>query len=209
MLFPKPRDFSRGIFRFKSTETGSLPTDRDLFRTVSIGVQGTSMFAWQYTLSERERWAVAAYIKGFSGYFQEEAPGEPIILGWEPEMTPARVEQGKQVFQKAGCVDCHGSQGYGDGPSSRDMMDSFGYPIVPRNFHIAAEFKRGHTLRDIALTVSTGNDGTPMPSFKNSLTQDQIWDLASFVLSLEEEQPLTRTRCCPGGTAGPGRTCRP
>ena len=57
------------------------------------------------------------------------------------------------------------AEGYGDGQSADTLKDAFGSPIQPRNFHKAAEFKRGHTLRDIALTISTGNNGTPMPSF--------------------------------------------
>ena len=197
MLYPKPRDFTRGIFRFKTTESGDLPTDRDLFRTVSVGLQGTAMPGWRFVLPEKERWAVVAHLKTFSRYFEEELPADPISLGPEPAITPRVVELGRQLFQKVGCVECHGSQGYGDGPSARGMEDSFGSLISPRNLHVTAEFKRGRTLRDVALTVSTGNDGTPMPSFKDALTQAQVWALASFVMSLEEEQPVIRGPQCP------------
>jgi len=197
MLYPKPRNFTRGIFRFKTTESGDLPTDRDLFRTVSVGLQSTAMPAWRFLLPEKERWAVVAYLKTFSSYFEEELPADPIPLGPEPAITPRAVELGRQLFQKAGCVDCHGSQGYGDGPSARGMEDSFGNVIAPRNLHVTPEFKRGRTLRDVAVTVSTGNDGTPMPSFKDALTQAQIWNLASFVMSLEEEPPVVRGPQCP------------
>jgi cytochrome c oxidase cbb3-type subunit 2 len=186
-LAPAPRNFSRGIFRFKSTPTGSLPTDQDLFRTVSIGVQGTPMPPWRYILSEEERWAVVGYIKTFSDYFQDEAPGTPVTFSSEPSASPERVARGKELFQKH-CIECHGSEGYGDGPSAKNMLDSFNRPIRPRNFHKAGEFKRGHTLRDIALTVSTGNDGTPMPSFKGNMNEEEIWDLASFIMSLAEKK---------------------
>ncbi|MBI4459276.1 MAG: c-type cytochrome [Acidobacteria bacterium] len=186
-LAPRPRDFTRGIFRFKATPTGALPSDQDLFRTVSVGVQGTPMPPWKFILSEEERWAVVNYIKSFSDYFKDEAPGKPVTLGPEPDLTPERVARGKELFQQ-NCEKCHGPNGYGDGPSAVDMEDSFGNPIRPRNYHKTAEFKRGHTMRDIALTVSTGNDGTPMPSFQDSLQEEQIWDLASFVMSLEDKR---------------------
>jgi mono/diheme cytochrome c family protein len=142
---------------------------------------------WKFVLSEEERWAVVNYIKTFSDYFKDEAPGEPVSLGPEPELTAERVERGRKLFRQH-CESCHGPNGYGDGPSSVDMEDSFGNPIKPRNYHKAAEFKRGHTLRDIALTIATGNDGTPMPSFRDSIKQEEIWDLASFVMSLENKK---------------------
>ena len=186
-LAPKPRDFTRGIFRFKASPTGSLPGDQDLFRTVSVGVQGTPMPPWKFVLSEEERWAVVNYIKTFSDYFKDEAPGKPVTLGTEPDVTPERVARGKELFRKH-CESCHGPNGYGDGLSAVGMEDSFGHPIRPRNYHKAAEFKRGHTLRDIALTIATGNDGTPMPSFRDAIKEEEIWDLASFVMSLENKK---------------------
>ncbi|MBI4464012.1 MAG: c-type cytochrome [Acidobacteria bacterium] len=196
-LTPRPRNFTRGIFRFKSTPSGTLPTDKDLFRTVSAGVNGTAMPSWQFVLPEKERWAVVAYLKTLCKDFAEEAAGQPIILAPTPDIRSERVVRGGQVFQK-NCVECHGPQGYGDGPSARNMEDSFGDPIEPRNFHRVAEFKRGHTLDDIALAVATGNDGTPMPSF-SPLGREDIWNVASYVMSLAEttdggSQP---SGCCP------------
>ena len=196
-LYPKPRDFSRGIYRFKTTESGNLPTNRDLFRTISVGLQNTAMPAWAYYLSEGQRWALVAYIKTFSRYFREDPAGEPIVLGPTPEFTAQRVERGQQLFSQVGCADCHGSQGYGDGFAAKGMEDSFGVPIVPRNFHFVNEFKRGRTLGDIALTIHTGNDGSPMPSFHQALSSDQVWDLASFVMSLPVETPTFQGPGCP------------
>jgi cytochrome c oxidase cbb3-type subunit I/II len=196
-LYPKPRNFTRGIFRFKMTESGSLPTNGDLFRTISMGLQGTAMPTWGYYLSEEDRWALVAYIKTLSPYFREEAAGTPIALGTVPELSAARVARGKALYARVGCMDCHGEQGYGDGFAAKDMLDSFGVPIRPRNFHIVGEFKRGRTLRDIALTIHTGNDGTPMPSFHKALTPAQVWDLASYVITLDIETPTFGGRGCP------------
>ena len=42
-LFPKPRDFTKGIFKFQSTPSGSLPTDGDLERTIRNGMPGSAM----------------------------------------------------------------------------------------------------------------------------------------------------------------------
>ncbi|HWP83791.1 MAG TPA: c-type cytochrome [Terriglobia bacterium] len=196
-LYPKPRNFTRGIFRFKTVESGQLPTDHDLFRTISVGLQNTAMPAWGYYLTETGRWALVAYLKTFSPYFQEEPPGEPIVLGAAPEITEQRVKRGERLYATVGCADCHGPQGYGDGFAAAGMEDSFGVPIAPRNFHLAGEFKRGRTLRDIALTIHTGNDGTPMPSFHRALDSEQVWDLASFLMSLPVETPVLQRPGCP------------
>ena len=46
-LRPVPTDFTRGVFKIRSTPTGSLPTDRDLFRTLTRGLHGTAMQPWR------------------------------------------------------------------------------------------------------------------------------------------------------------------
>src|SRR5919109_4965719 len=61
-LKTKPRDFTAGIYKFRSTPSGSLPLDEDIFRTISTGVRGTSMLA-QLQLTNEERRAVAQYLK--------------------------------------------------------------------------------------------------------------------------------------------------
>jgi cytochrome c oxidase cbb3-type subunit 2 len=196
MLDPKPRNFTRGVFRFKSTETGSLPTTRNMYRTISIGVGGTGMPAWESRLTELERWAVIYYVKTFSKKFSEGAPGSSVVLGVEPAVTRQMIAKGKENYAKFGCRQCHGDTGHGDGPSSIGMKDSFGFPIRPRNYHQEEQFKRGRTMRDVALTIATGNDGTPMPSFNAALTREDIWALASYVISMKIEPPAPPRNMC-------------
>jgi mono/diheme cytochrome c family protein len=42
-MYPRPRDYRRGIFKFTSTPYGAKPRREDLVRTVRSGVKGTSM----------------------------------------------------------------------------------------------------------------------------------------------------------------------
>ena len=49
-LDPRPRDFTLGTFKFRTTQSGELPTDADLFRTVSRGLPGTGMQAFDYAI---------------------------------------------------------------------------------------------------------------------------------------------------------------
>lgn len=39
LLHPKPRDFTSGVFKFRTTESGSIPTDEDLATTVKNGLR--------------------------------------------------------------------------------------------------------------------------------------------------------------------------
>src|SRR5207247_2095034 len=52
-LFPRPRDFTIGVFKFRSTPSGSLPTDGDLFRTITRGGRWPRMPTWHES-AERE-----------------------------------------------------------------------------------------------------------------------------------------------------------
>lgn len=185
-LSPAPRDLTSGKYRFKTTPGADMPTDQDLFRTISVGLHGTAMPPWKFLLDEKQRWALVHYIKTFSDWFEEEGAGDPVQLGEDPkDVTSSMVERGKATYVKAGCTQCHGAEGYGDGPSAETMIDSFDNPIRPRNFHKVETFKRGHTLRDIAMTIATGNNGTPMPGYLGAFKPADIWDMAAYVMSLE------------------------
>lgn len=183
-LLPHPRDFTTGKFRFKTTPGGELPTDEDIFRTISVGLHGTGMPPWRFLLSDEDRWALVSYVKTFAAGFAAQGAGVPVDLGAEPAASAEAIARGQAVYVKAECAECHGERGYGDGPSTPGMRDSFDNPISPRNFHNAPKFKRGHTLTDIALTIHTGNNGTPMPAYDEVLTPAEIWDLAAYVQSL-------------------------
>ncbi len=186
-MSPQPRDFTSGLFRFKTTAEEQMPTDQDLFRTVSAGLHGTGMPPWQFLLSEEDRWAVVHYIKKFSEYFED--PIDDIVeLGSPPELTDEAIERGRALYLEANCDKCHGALGYGDGPSAAEIEDDFGNPLLPRNFHKIGQFKRGYTLSDVALTIHTGNNGTPMPSFHFAYEPEQIWDLAAYVMSFAEHK---------------------
>jgi mono/diheme cytochrome c family protein len=72
---PRPRDFTLGTFKFRTTQSGELPLPTDLFRTVSRGLSGTGMQAFdddkiKNGLSEHQRWAVIAYVMTFAPEFE-------------------------------------------------------------------------------------------------------------------------------------------
>ena len=195
---PRPRDFTLGTFKFRTTQSGELPTDADLFRTVSRGLSGTGMQAFDSDLiknglSEEERWAVIAYIKIFTPEF-EDPEFDPVKTGKivslpsnQPPYSPELVAKGQKVFEQAKCWECHGKQGRGDGLKAFDKQDDWGFPIRIRNVTHPWKIKAGGTVEEIYMRFSTGILGTPMPSFVDALSEDDRWYLANFIKSLQHD----------------------
>lgn len=184
-LTTKPRVFRDGIFKLRSTLSGSLPTDSDLYRTVTMGIPGTAMPPW-HELPEKDRLYVIQYIKTFSDRFKDEPPAQPIVIPPEPADTPESVARGAEVYKQMKCFECHGEKGKGDGPSAASLRDNWGDPIIPYDFTKGGFLKSGPAPQDLFKAFSTGLDGTPMPTFSDYLTPDQRWDLVHYVMSLSE-----------------------
>lgn len=60
-MYPRPRDYRKGIFKFTSTPYGSRPLREDLLRTVRKGVRGTSMPSFSL-LPNADQQAVVDYV---------------------------------------------------------------------------------------------------------------------------------------------------
>ena len=61
-LFPRPRDYRKGLFKFTSTPTGAKPTRDDLRKTLLNGLHGTSMPAFEAQMSSAEIEQVLDYM---------------------------------------------------------------------------------------------------------------------------------------------------
>ncbi|HSU56008.1 MAG TPA: c-type cytochrome [Candidatus Dormibacteraeota bacterium] len=183
-LLPKPRNFVEAKYRLRSTPTGELPTDVDLFRAVSLGMPGTPMPPWKHSLSESDRWAVVEYIKTFSPRFSDPAETKTVIaLGAPAPKTEATIAEGKELFKKLSCFSCHGEFGHGDGPSAPTLVDDRQLRIKPRDFARPSGFKSGYSTKEIARVVLTGFNGTPMAGFHGQISEADAWKLAYYVES--------------------------
>jgi DMSO reductase family type II enzyme heme b subunit len=166
-LDPKPRDFTRGLYKIRTTASGQVPTDADLFRVITEGMPGTSMPSWK-VLPEKDRWSLVLYLKTFApDKFKEAAK----VADLPNEVASSResLARGKEMFEAIECNKCHGNAGRGDGPSSPDLKDDWGNSIRPANLTKPWTFRGGASVREIATRLVTGLMGTPMPSFIDSV----------------------------------------
>ncbi len=183
-LDPKPRDFTLGVFKCRSTPTGTLPTDQDLYDTIARGLDRSNMPPWN-TFTRQQRADLVAWIKHFSPRWQTEKPGEAIKIPAEPEVTAERVKAGQEVFNRVQCWKCHGVEGQANGPSASTLQDDLSRPILPYNFAEGGRFKCGTSDADLYRIFMTGLDGTPMPSFADNIKPDEAWDLVFYLRSLQ------------------------
>ncbi len=182
---PKPRNFTRNEYKIRSTGLGALPTDEDLFRIITSGVEGSAMPFWS-TMSNEERWQVLYYIKTFYKGFSNEMSGE-IEIGEEANATSQTIEDGKRLFKEAECFLCHGNKGRGDGEITMTMKAEWDMPYKARNLTKSWLFKGGNNVKDIYRTITTGINETPMGSYKEHLSDEERWRLAHYVKSISRE----------------------
>ena len=188
-LDPKPRNFITGTFKFKSTPNESLPSDRDLMRTLSYGVPGTSMPSFRL-MPEVSKYAVIQYIKTFSQLWKKPENKGPRLQGAsfpigdfrEHKKFIKRAKKGRVLYLQ-NCLICHGDQGKGDGEGGEELVDDWDFPVRPGNL-TRPILKSGASVKDIYRALLTGIAGTPMPSFKEAISDEELWDVAAYVLYL-------------------------
>ncbi|HEY7789776.1 MAG TPA: c-type cytochrome [Vicinamibacterales bacterium] len=181
-LNPHPRDFTTGNYEIRSTESGSVPTEDDLITSVTHGLPGSSMPAWKGLLTDAQIRAVVDYVKTLSSRFADTQP--PVVnIGKAVPTSPESVARGAAVYKKLQCTACHGTDGRGTGAIARDLKDDTGHPLNSTDLTEPWTFEGGATARDVYLRFRTGMTGTPMPSYVNTATDAEMWDLANYVLS--------------------------
>ncbi|MBI4115650.1 MAG: c-type cytochrome [Candidatus Omnitrophica bacterium] len=215
LLYPKARDFTRNEFRLIST-TEMIPTDEDLFKTVTRGMPGSAMPSWE-SLSEIDRWGLVYYVRYLAqlgeakrrGEIDEQKfkkelpwdiqkkyavrkidPASVIHVPPEPQATSESLARGRELFVKA-CAPCHGLQGKGDG--QQIMRDNLGLPLRPRDL-TSGIFKGEPTSEALYHRMTAGLPGSPMPSYQAAFNEEQIWDLIHYVKTLPKEGVEERVR---------------
>ncbi|MFQ5535269.1 MAG: c-type cytochrome [Sphingomonadales bacterium] len=210
-LYPKPRDFTFGMFKYKTSPAdGSSATDADLFKTIKHGLPGTGMPAWKTMFSDDQIRDLATVVKSFDlvGTFapedaeDEEFDEEGRYLGEllsvtkqvplenQVPMSEESLARGKVMFEKT-CAQCHGNEGRGNPGVGKRLKDEWGDRIWPRDLtqpwtwrstNVAGSAEQ--TIQNIFTRLTTGIPGTPMPEHATNVTEEDRWHIANYAYSL-------------------------
>ena len=232
-MYPRPRDYTRGTFKFTSTAYGRKPVRSDLMRTVVQGVTGTSMPSFDllpkkdledvvdYVILLSQRGELEYQLAREADAAEELDPEyipefvEDVIRRWShvsitqpltppPELTPEHAARGRQAFLTKGCSKCHGEDGRGH---TKDNIgrDSWGFATRAADL-TSGMLHGGQEPIDIYRRILNGINGTPMPGFRNALQSepDTIWDLVAYVLEVSNRRRFGDT--IPAGLIKPYET---
>lgn len=198
--YPRPRPLANNtMYKIRTTPVGALPTDEDLFNIISRGLGGTTMPPFD-VLPEQERWDVVAYIKTLTEefadpeYLAEAQPIAEVVSASPMPATPESIEKGQALYEE-NCVKCHGAHGLGNGEqrTASSMKDKwFGLRMLPANLSNPESYRGGATPTDIFRSITTGLDGTPMPSHLELLNTEERWAITNYVMSFHPETKDTR-----------------
>ncbi|MDH3644346.1 MAG: c-type cytochrome, partial [Gammaproteobacteria bacterium] len=151
--YPKPRDFTQGLFKYKTSAGALPPRDEDLFNVIKHGLVGTSMPGWSALLSDAQISDLVRLLKTFDTsaiWAPEDAPDEDfddegrylkadLLVVNESEPTDGQiayssqsVARGVEVFEE-NCRKCHGEQGRGNLTSGKFLEDDWGERIWARD----------------------------------------------------------------------------
>lgn len=91
--------------------------------------------------------------------------------------TPETLTEAEQLFTD-NCVLCHGEKGMGDGPGAKTIK------IKPANF---TDAKLMAAETDGSLFWKMSNGRGPMPSWKDTLTDKERWELVGYIRKLTKD----------------------
>jgi DMSO reductase family type II enzyme heme b subunit len=191
-LLPAPRDFVKANYRFRSTEEGAAPLDTDLIGSTARGLGVTSM-GKMLGIGGNQIEDMAKFLMTFApDRFASPPPIPPASKA--PAGTLAEIAaRGRDVYVKAGCAECHGATGRGNGPAAATLTDDTGRPSMVTDLTKRWHYKGGVSAAEVYRTLTNGMNGTPMKSFATDLSSDDRWALAHH---LERNMP-SRPRFTP------------
>ena len=204
MVFPPPRDFRTG--QFKYTAAGGKPTRDDLAKAIRNGVAGNAMPGFPLLPADDiDRLAGHVVYLGVRGRVEFDAirmllsddPEPPAafaekrlsqeLAAWRSATAtatdvpanldaPERIRAGHALFV-ANCASCHADYGR----SAAWKWDAFGVPLKPANLTLG-QFHGGKEPRDLYDRVRHGQPAANMPAL--NVPESQCWDVVAFLLAL-------------------------
>ena len=152
-LYPRPRDFTAGLWKYKTSPGDLPPRDADLFDTIKSGLEGTSMPGWSSLFNDQQISGLVKVVKQFDTtaiWAPEDAADEDfdddghylkpdVLVIDEVEPTEGQIPysddsiaMGKEIFEE-NCRKCHGQLGRGNLTSGELLEDDWGFRTWARD----------------------------------------------------------------------------
>ena len=216
-LYPAPRDFTIGIFKYKTSPAErEQPADEDLFNTIKGGLPRTGMPPWGVLLTDDQIRSIIPVVKGFDfvgtwapldapdehfdddGYYTGELLSVVERLSSKNQIpfTAASVAKGRIGFE-VNCTPCHGDDGRGNPLPEKKLRDDWGARVWPRDLTkpwtwrvTNVEGSPEQTIRNIFTRLSVGILGTPMPEHESGVSEEDRWHIANYEYTLRNTTPI-------------------
>lgn len=198
MLLPPPRDFTKGVFKGRSSHPEMPPVSTDLMRSLIHGIPLSAMLSYSF-MDVQQQVALIAHVKDLAKGHFPKGFGFPLKSGnfhrdaGMPFPTAETLARGRALFERFNCIACHGEKGDGRGPVTETLSDAvavhdgmeFERPSSVRDF-TQGIYSGGPNVRHMYLRVSGGVQGTVMPPFATSVSVEDRWALTHYVMSLSK-----------------------
>ena len=177
-LIPKPQNLTNAPFV-------KYLSDERIFSSVSGGVRGTSMPAFEFQLSKNQRWDVINYIRSIASALSPDIPNTPkpvkVVFNVKNPIaiSEASLAAGSRLFTKY-CTSCHGNQADGKGktaenlvPKPRNLVTITSWGEVP-----FIDYITDNRLYD---SIANGVAGTSMSPWGPVLKEEGIWNVINYL----------------------------
>ncbi len=185
---PRPRDFTQGRFKYRSTPAETLPAVDDVAGVIRRGILRSSMPPYAKILSEDEIRAAAEYVLELAKPSGVPAGGDRRFLK-PPELDrtdePALLARGKALYGQYRCASCHGADGRGLGELAGTLYDENGFWVSPADLTDPAAYGGGSAASDVYLRLVTGMPPSPMAAYAETAPPEDLAAIARYVKSLQ------------------------
>ncbi|TAK58134.1 MAG: c-type cytochrome [Bacteroidetes bacterium] len=184
-LVPKPQNMRNAQFV-------KYLTDERMFSSISGGVRGTAMQAFEMILTPEKRWNVIHYIRSLTADDTLQIPNAIAHLDVDPKTnnpvasTQTSIESGKKLFRNY-CANCHGANANGNGVIAQNL--------IPRPRNLVAISSWGEKpfidyLSDARLfdSITNGVPGTSMLPWIGVMTDEERWHIINFLRATAQDE---------------------
>ena len=189
-LDPRLRNLRADKYRLMSNQN-LVPSLADIELVIRQGIPGSSMPAFdKLPDAEREQLAneTLQLFRTRFGVAEPPQPDDPLVVPALGETSAESITRGQAIYERAGCIQCHGVDGLGGGEPP--IFSDEGRQTAPRDL-VHEPMKGGPSLESLYRRIRLGMPGTPHPAAA-SLSEQELLDLVYYCRSLAREpRPTT------------------